>query len=150
MVHMRLLAIDLAKNRRLVLGRPGSAVNCNFRIEGELRAVKHAYGGAGIVRSSESAGAGVEIARSKLVTDARGARFDVHQAIVAHGMDSSVPHLLRLTRGADHGSPPCVAPMDVQSNVESGYVEPRPADGVCNRPVPLSHENVRGYPLFAL
>src|SRR2546430_10145292 len=85
MVHMRLLAIDLAKNRRLVLGRPGSAVNCNFRIEGELRAGKHAYGGAGIVRSSESAGAGAEIARSKLVTDARGARFDVHQAIVAHG-----------------------------------------------------------------
>src|SRR6266540_5629718 len=103
MVHMRLLAIDLAKNRRLVLG-PGSAVNCDFRIEGELRAGKHAYGGAGIVRSSESAGAGAEIARSKLITDARGAGFNVHQAIVAHGMDSSVPHLLRLTRGANHGS----------------------------------------------
>src|SRR5258708_12373994 len=118
MVHMRLLAIDLAKNRRLVLGRPGSAVNCNFRIEGELRAGKHAYGGAGIVRSSESAGAGAQIARSKLVSDARGARFYVHQAIVAHGMDSSVPHLLRLTRGADHCSPPSLPPMAVPSNFE--------------------------------
>src|SRR5258707_15508139 len=104
MVHMRLLAIDLAKNRRLVLGRPGSAVNCNFRIEGELRAGKHAYGGGGVVRSSESAGAGAEIARSKLFTDAPGGRFYVHQAIVAHGMESPVPHLFRLTPGAGHGS----------------------------------------------
>src|SRR5260370_16830825 len=111
MVHMRLLAIDLAKNRRLVLGRPGSAVNCNFRIEGELRAGKHAYGGAGIVRSSESAGAGAEIARSKLVTDAPGARFDVHQAIVPHGMDSSVPPLLRLTPPPDPRSPPLPPPL---------------------------------------
>src|SRR5258705_11608395 len=104
MVHMRVLAIDLAKNRRLVRGGPGSAVNCDFRIEGELRAGKHAYRGTGIVRSSEPAGAGAEIARSKLVANACGTRFDVHQAIVAHGRDSSVPHLFRLTRGPAHCS----------------------------------------------
>src|SRR5260370_34480724 len=104
MVHMRLLAIDLAKNRRLVLGRPGSAVNCNFRIEGELRAGKHAYGGAGISPRRESAGGGAQIARLKLVTHAPGGRFDVSQDISAHGMGSSGSHLFRSKSRADHGS----------------------------------------------
>src|SRR5262245_61399746 len=104
MVHMRLFTIDLAKNCRLVASGGGSAVHCDFRIEGKLRAGKHADRGAGVVRSSEPTRAGAEITRSKLIANARGTRFDVHQAIVAHGIGSSVPHLLRLTRGADHGS----------------------------------------------
>src|SRR5262249_10991915 len=104
MVHMRLFTIDLAKDCRLVASGGGSAVHCDFRIEGKLRAGKHADRGAWVARSSEPARAGAEIGRSKLIANARGTRFDVHQAIVAHGIGSSVPHLLRLTRGANHGS----------------------------------------------
>src|SRR5215510_2093041 len=114
MVHVRLFTIDLAKNCRLVPSGGGSAIDCDFRIEGKLRAGKHADRGAGVARSGKSTRAGAEITRSKLVANARGTRFDVHQAIVAHGIGSSVPHLLRLTRGADHGSldgpPLCRAP----------------------------------------
>src|SRR5262245_34971991 len=98
MVHMRLVTIDVAKNCRLVPSGGGSAIDCDFRIKRKLRAGKHADRGAGVARSSESARAGAEITRSKLIANARGTRFDVHQAIVAHGIGSSVPHLLRLTR----------------------------------------------------
>src|SRR5262245_35043672 len=104
MVHMRLVAIDLTENCRLAPSGRGSSIDCDFRIEGKLRAGKHANRGAGVARSGEPARAGAEITRSKLVANARGTRFDVHKAIVAHGLGSSVPHLLRLTRGADHGS----------------------------------------------
>src|SRR5262249_10181190 len=104
MVHMRLFTIDLPKNRRLVPSGGGRAIHRDFRIEGKLRAGRHADRGTGVARSSEPARAGAEIGRSKLIANARGTRFDVHQAIVAHGVGSSVPHLLRLTRGADHGS----------------------------------------------
>src|SRR4029077_12507328 len=83
---MRLLAIDLTENCRLVLGRPASTINCDFRIEGELRAGQHADRGAGIARGGEPAGAGPKIRRSKLVANARRARLDVHQTIIAHGM----------------------------------------------------------------
>src|SRR5215470_1760047 len=113
MVHMPLVTIDLAENCRLIPSGGGSAVDCDFRIEGKLSAGKHANRGAGVARRGESARAGAEITRSKLVANARGTRFDVHYAIVAHGLGSSVPHLLRLTRGANHGSldgpPPCRA-----------------------------------------
>src|SRR5260370_36605302 len=81
MVHMRLLAIDLAKNRRLVLGRPGSAVNCNFRIEGELRAGKHEYGGARVDRNSKSPGACAAISLSKLVSAALDEQFVTRNTI---------------------------------------------------------------------
>ena len=94
-LHMRLVTIDLAENCRLVPSGGGSSVDCDFRIEGKLRAGKHANRGAGIARSGEPARAGAEITRSKLIANARGTRFDVHQAIVAHGIGSSVPHLLR-------------------------------------------------------
>ena len=74
MVHMRLVTIDLAENCRLVPSGGGSSVDCDFRIEGKLRAGKHANRGAGIARSGEPARAGAEITRSKLVANARGTR----------------------------------------------------------------------------
>src|SRR5262245_22134117 len=86
MVHMRLVTIDLAENCGLVPSGSGSSIDCDFRIEGKLRAGKHANCGAGIARSGEPAGAGAEVTRSKLVANARGTRFDVHQAVVAHGL----------------------------------------------------------------
>ena len=69
---MRLLAINLAKDCRFVLGRTASAVDRDFRIEGELGAGQNAYCRTGVTGSSEPARAGAEICRSKFVADARG------------------------------------------------------------------------------
>src|SRR5690242_19060453 len=101
---MRLLAVDLTENCRLVFSRPASTINRDLRIESELRARQHADRGAGIARSGEPAGAGSEIRRSKLVANTRGTRFDVHQTIIAHGMGLLCSTSVRLTRGPDPGS----------------------------------------------
>src|SRR6201989_3391925 len=103
-VVLRLIAVDLTENCRLMLGRPASTIHRYFRIEGEFRAGQHADRGPGIARSGEPAGAGSEIRRSKLVADARRARFDVHQTIIAHGMRLLCSTSARLTRGAPHSS----------------------------------------------
>src|SRR5262249_33957821 len=97
----RLICRKIAVLYRVGADAPYTAIS---ELKGKLRAGKHADRGTGVARSSEPARAGAEIGRSKLIANARGTRFDVHQAIVAHGVGSSVPHLLRLTRGADHGS----------------------------------------------
>src|SRR5262249_6291686 len=104
MVHMRLVAIDLTENCRLVPSGRGSSIDCDFRIEGKLRAGKHANRGAGVARSGEPARAGAAITRSKLVANARGTGFGVHKAIGAHGLGLLVPQPLGLTRGSDPGS----------------------------------------------
>src|SRR5262249_53715694 len=84
-MHMRLLAVDLPEDRGLVPRGAGSAINGDLRAEGELGAGKDADRRGRIIRSRKSARARSEVGGSKLVADACRPRFDMHQAVIAHG-----------------------------------------------------------------
>jgi hypothetical protein len=73
MVHVRLLAIDLTEDCSLMSGWPASAVDTDFALESKLSAWKNTHRCGWILRRSEAACAGTEIAGPQLVPDTGGA-----------------------------------------------------------------------------
>jgi hypothetical protein len=72
MVHVRLRSIDLTEDCSLMSGWSASAVGADFAIESKLSARKNTHGCGWVLRRSEAACAGAEIAGPQPVPDTGG------------------------------------------------------------------------------
>src|SRR2546421_5182610 len=89
-VHVGLLAIDLAEDRGLVLELLGLDVvavekHADWRRESKLGARQNANGSGRVFRRRETAGACAEVGSAQLVADGGRSRLHVGDAVVAHG-----------------------------------------------------------------